>query len=45
LDGIYRNGIASGTISDGTTNYSPTLSTEYTYLAAIRVGQTKVIWG
>src|SRR5215216_6889889 len=25
LDGIYRNGIASGTISDGTTNYSPTL--------------------
>jgi hypothetical protein len=45
LDGIFRNGIASGTISDGTTNYSPTLSTEYTYLAAIRVGQTTVIWG
>ena len=44
LDGTFRNGTASGTVSDGTINYSPTLATEYTRLGAIRVGETDVIW-
>ena len=44
LDGTYRNGTASGTVSDGTINYSPTLATEYTWLAALRVGETEIIW-
>jgi hypothetical protein len=44
LDGTYRNGTASGTVSDGTINYSPTPATQYTWLAALRVGETEIIW-
>jgi hypothetical protein len=45
LDGTFRQATASGTVSDGTSNFTPepALLTEGTRLGSIKVGEVDII--
>ena len=45
LDGTFRQATASGTVSDGTTNFTPepALLTGNTRLGSIKVGEVDII--